>query len=78
MALATETVRHRTLVPQLEPSRGRKIAPELIGLAVGGAVGALFLLVAALNVLGTLYTPVVGGEAAGWNPGLDFITFALL
>ncbi len=78
MALAHEPVRRPTLVPQLEPSRGRKIAPELLGLAAGAAVGGLLLVVAALNVLGVLYTPVTAGEAAGWNPGLDFITFALL
>ncbi|MGI0053389.1 MAG: type II secretion system F family protein, partial [Thermoplasmata archaeon] len=78
MATATATERHRTLVPQLEPARGRSFAPEMIGLAVGTAAGIALLVVAALNVLGTLYTPVIGGESPGWNPGLDFVTFAII
>jgi flagellar protein FlaJ len=78
LANAGPTGTKRSLVPQLEQVETKHLAPEMLALILGGVGAVVLWAVAALNVLGTLYTPVVGGEAPGWNPGLDFITFGLL
>ena len=78
MATATAPAPRRVLVPQLAPVETKKMPTEMVALLVGGIVGAVLFGVAGANVLGFLYTPVVGGEPAGWNVGLDFVTFGIL
>jgi flagellar protein FlaJ len=77
-AAANVPLAHRTLLPQIQEEHTRKFPPELIALYAGLAAAFALWAVAALNVLGVLFTPVDPGEPSGWNPGLDFITFGLL
>ena len=78
MATATATVPRRALVPQLAPVETKKLPTEMVALIAGLVAGLGLFVVAGLNVLGVLYLPVAPGEAAGWNIGLDFITFGIL
>jgi flagellar protein FlaJ len=66
------------LSAQLGAEPARKRDPATYALYGGIAGGMALFVVAGMNVLGVLYTPVQAGEAPGWNPGLDFVTFGLL
>jgi archaeal flagellar protein FlaJ len=77
-AVANPTLRKRMLVPQLEEAQAPKLSRETSVLILGLVIGIAFFAVAAMNVLGVLYTPVQPGESAGWNVGLDFVTFGIL
>jgi archaeal flagellar protein FlaJ len=77
-ATATLAVPRRTLVPQLATAETKRMPPERVALLAGAVVAAVLWGVAGANVFGVLYTPVVPGESAGWNIGLDFVTFGLL
>src|SRR5579871_2846206 len=71
-------VRRPALVPKLAAPERHPLPPERIALFGGIAGGLALFVVAGLNVAGVLYTPVQSGEAAGWNPGLDFMSLGLL
>jgi flagellar protein FlaJ len=74
----TPALGHRTLLPQIQEGATRKLPIDLIALIAGSAAGIALFVVAGLNVLGVLYTPVQSGEAAGWDVGLDYISFGIL
>ena len=59
----------RTLLPQIQEEHTRRIPVDLIALYAGLAAACALWAVAAMNVLGVLFTPVDPGEASGWEPG---------
>ncbi len=77
-ANANPALKQRSLLPQLQVVENRHLAPEMLGLIVGAVAAVALWTIAALNVLGVITILLAPGEPAGWNPGLDFITFGLV
>lgn len=76
--MAGATVSKRVLLPQLEESTAPKLRTDQLALIIGLIAGVALAAVAFLNLNGTLYTPVVGGETRGLNVALDFLVFAMI
>ena len=79
MATATtDAGAKRVLASKLGTSAKKESLPrEYVVLIIGGALGAAFFALAALNVLGIMDLEIRPGEGAGINPAIDWIVLGI-
>jgi flagellar protein FlaJ len=54
------------------------LSSETLSLIIGGAIAGILFVIAALNGLGVVNTPLAAGEPSGANPMLDFIVLGIV